>query len=67
MAENRPHAASYDLAEQLADHREVLRPLVQAARAALAAGVPVGVLTYTMLIADTIGDELPGETNDGQD
>jgi hypothetical protein len=60
MAENRPHAAGYDMPAQLAEHRDVLRPVVRAARAALAAGVPVGVLMQVMLIADTIGDDLPG-------
>ena len=41
MAENRPHAAGNDLSAQLAKHRDVLRPVVRAARAALDAGVPL--------------------------
>jgi transcriptional regulator with XRE-family HTH domain len=67
MVENRPHAAAGDLSAQLAEHRDALQPVVRAARAALAAGVPVGVLLHAMLIADTIGDELPGGGTDGQD
>jgi transcriptional regulator with XRE-family HTH domain len=65
MAENRPHAAGNDLSAQLAEHRDALRPVIRAARAALAAGVPVGVLTQTMVIADTIGDDLPGPEDGG--
>ena len=67
MAENRPHAATGDLGAQLIKHRDALQPVVKAARAALAAGVPVGVLLHAMLIADTMGDELPGGGTDGQD
>jgi hypothetical protein len=66
MAENRPHAATGDLGAQLIKHRDALQPVVRAARAALATGVPVGVLQHAMLIADTIGDELPGGGTDGQ-
>jgi hypothetical protein len=65
MAENRPHAAAYDLSAQLRKHRDALRPVVQAARAALSEGVPVGVLMQAMIIADTIGDDLPGPEDDG--
>jgi hypothetical protein len=63
MEENRPHAATGDLGAQLIKHRDALQPVVQAARAALAADVPVGVLLHAMLIADTMGDELPGDGN----
>jgi transcriptional regulator with XRE-family HTH domain len=60
-AVNRPHAATGDLSVQLAEHRDALRPVVQSARAALKAGVPVGVLIHAMLIADTM------DGNDGTD
>jgi hypothetical protein len=68
MAENRPHAVPGDLSAQLAEHRDVLRPVIRAARAALGAGVPMGLLTHALVIAGTVGDELPGEDGtDGQD
>jgi Helix-turn-helix len=67
MAENRPHAATGDLGAQLAKYRDALQPVVRAARAALKAGVPAGVLRHAIVIAETIGDELPGGGTDGQD
>jgi hypothetical protein len=72
-AENQPHAAGYDLSGQLAKHRDALRPVIRAARAALDAGVPMGVLTQAMVIADTIDDDRvepeggpPEDYTDGQ-
>lgn len=59
MVENRPHAVGYDFQEQLVKHRDALQPVVRAARAALEAGVPAGVLRQAMVIAETFGDDLP--------
>jgi helix-turn-helix protein len=65
MAENRPHVSGHDLPGQLAKHRDVLQPVARAARAALAAGVPAGVLMQLMVIADTIDGDLAATEDDG--